>query len=102
MRLADLMELDVKGWTLVEYKMGRMMNAELGRARILEVSLQGGMFSIKTDAPKSAHLTFNLGLCEMPQIYRDGLIFRFQSPMGWWYAIAPPGRDVPLVRALAR
>jgi hypothetical protein len=98
MKLQDLPR-DLVGGALVEYKNNCGFDLEYGRATITDMGMDGEMFFIKTDR-KDAFLTQNVSpmverMGFTAEVQKQGEIYLIRSSMGWRYALAPKGVEIP-------
>jgi hypothetical protein len=93
--LADLVNANLVGGTLVEYAEGCRFGVEFGRGIILKVERrEDGAFVIETDDSEKACLCLHTGIDVIPVDLHEG-IYRWSTPVGWCYAAAPIGVAIP-------
>jgi hypothetical protein len=98
-KLRDLVHQDLVGGTLVEYKDNCGFDLEFGRATITRVAVEGEMFLIETDN-EEAYMTQNISpvveaMGYRSEVQRQGDVYLIRSSMGWGYALAKKGVDIP-------
>lgn len=98
MNLTDIPHTLIGG-TLVEYKANCGFSLEYGRATITSMGVDGTTFYIRTDN-EEAFLEQNISeevqrMGYAAEVRKRGDVYLISSPMGWCYAVAPKGGEIP-------
>ena len=92
---SEFLNTSFEGGTLVEYQEGFGYDVEYDRGKVEEVRIREGEIHISTDTQAKFGIANQRNMLVLEK--RKG-VFYFQSAipmMGWMYAIAPPGVDIP-------
>lgn len=100
MQLEDLVNENLVGGILVEYKDNTGFGLEYGRANIMLVGIREETFEIRTDNEDACHLDQNISedvkrMGYRARVEKRGEIYYISSAMGYCYVAAPKGVEIP-------